>query len=530
MLFPGRMRALGLAAFLLVLATFSWRTPAAASITGFHITPANFSPNGDGVRDLVTVAWFLTDSASDVHIAIQVSGVNDAPVLRHFDLGPRPAGPDSLTWDGRDSSAVLLPDERYAITVSESLATGGAALPLFGVVVLDDTPPRLPVIDGAVDSSQVELLRDLSGTANGADSVRVFVDGAFDTTIVTQSSSVDTVFSFLVTLHPGANLLAVQAKDLAGNISPLTSPVTARYVNAPDLGAVRASPAFFSPNGDAVADTTHLTFDLDAPSSEVIVDIRAGEIPIGGIDNSTPVAHLLDGPLAAGTTIVAWDGRDSAGTRVPDGLYEFRLTALTFTADGTPFFAPTLNLQLHLDTTPPGTPVLDPPPPSVSFRATQRLVGSSAGAESVFVDRNGTRIAEGGQTFSLEVPLLPDVNVFTLTARDTAGNASLIGATYTVNAETPVGFHANERFRPGDAFVLNLTKPATAIDLSIYTLKGRLVRRLSSLAVNNHYDLEWDGKDDLGLFAGDGPYVARVLITYFDGTRSEAKGAVVLVK
>src|SRR5689334_1677140 len=56
MLFPGRMRALGLAASLLVLAMVSRPTPAAAFITGFHITPSNFSPNGDGVKDLTTIA------------------------------------------------------------------------------------------------------------------------------------------------------------------------------------------------------------------------------------------------------------------------------------------------------------------------------------------------------------------------------------------------------------------------------------------------------------------------------------------
>ena len=48
--------------------------------------------------------------------------------------------------------------------------------------------------------------------------------------------------------------------------------------------------------------------------------------------------------------------------------------------------------------------------------------------------------------------------------------------------------------------------------------------------VQLHYDIPWDGKDERGDFAGDGPYVARAVVTYTDGTRSESKGAVVLVK
>jgi len=113
---------------------------------------------------------------------------------------------------------------------------------------------------------------------------------------------------------------------------------------------------------------------------------------------------------------------------------------------------------------------------------------------------------------------------------DTAGNASAIAGPYDVNYETPVGFHANERFRANDAFVFNLLRPATAIDIVLYTLRGRPVRTLAARSLNTHYDVEWDGKDDLGNFAGDGPYVARARISYLDGTSAEVHGAVVLVK
>jgi len=204
--------------------------------------------------------------------------------------------------------------------------------------------------------------------------------------------------------------------------------------------------------------------------------------------------------------------------------------AATFLADGTPFITPTLNTPIHLDTVPPGLPLLNPPLTSVSFRQLLVIAGSSAGADSVFVNRNGTRVAEGGPTFSLEVPLAPAVNTFTLQAVDTAGNVSPVAGPFNVNYETPVGFHANERFRPNDAFVFNLERPATAIDVVLYTLRGRIVRTLGARSLNTHYDVEWDGKDDLGTFAGDGPYVARARISYLDGTSAEVRGAVVLVK
>ena len=148
----------------------------------------------------------------------------------------------------------------------------------------------------------------------------------------------------------------------------------------------------------------------------------------------------------------------------------------------------------------------------------------------MFVNRNGTRVAEGGASFSLEVPLTPDVNTFTLQAVDTAGNVSPVAGPFTVNYSTPIGFHANERFRPNDAFVFNLQRPATAIDIVLYTLRGRATRSISVRGLNTHFDVGWNGLDDLGAFAGDGPYVARARITYLDGTSAEVHGAVVLVK
>jgi flagellar hook assembly protein FlgD len=530
MLLPGRMRVLGVAAFLLVAAPLFGVAPAVASIIAFRATPAYFSPNGDGVQDHVGFTWTLSDSASDFTITIQVSGVSGPPILRHIDLGPRPAGLDSAQWNGTDDSAQPLSDNRYVATAIETSASVGVVPTGFAVVVLDTTPPSLPTIDGAVDTSQVQNQRVLSGFAEGADSVRVFREGLYDTTVAVQYLAPDTIYTATRTLNVGPNLFAVQSKDFAGNLSALTTTVTVRYINAPELLSARAAPTYFSPNNDGVFDTSYVNVDLDAPSTRVVVDVRAGDPPNGAVDLSTPVAHLYDGPMPGGTTVVAWDGRDSTGAPARDGAYEFRVFAATFTADGAPFNTPTLNSPIHLDTVPPGVPALNPPLPSISFRQVLLVAGSSAGADSVFVTRNGARVAEGGPSFRFEVPLAPDVNTFTLQAVDTAGNASAIAGPYDVNYETPVGFHANERFRANDAFVFNLLRPATAIDIVLYTLRGRPVRTLAARSLNTHYDVEWDGKDDLGNFAGDGPYVARARISYLDGTSAEVHGAVVLVK
>lgn len=46
------------------------------------------------------------------------------------------------------------------------------------------------------------------------------------------------------------------------------------------------------------------------------------------------IRRLFDGPLPAGETILAWDGRDERGRPVPAGIYSYRLSAASWRATG----------------------------------------------------------------------------------------------------------------------------------------------------------------------------------------------------
>jgi NAD-dependent deacetylase len=50
------------------------------------------------------------------------------------------------------------------------------------------------------------------------------------------------------------------------------------------------------------------------------------------------------------------------------------------------------------------------------------------------------------------------------------------------------------------------------------------------LDCNARYELPWDLNDESGHGVGDGPYLARLTVTYADGSVQETKGAVVVVK
>jgi hypothetical protein len=347
------------------------------------------------------------------------------------------------------------------------------------------------------------------------------------------------VYAFPVVLAEGDNRFSVQSFDRAGNQSPQTTQVDVFYLNAPDVGLVKATPSFFSPNGDGIADTTHAVFALDAPTNDLHVAVRRGNIPVpNGPDLTEPVAVIYDAPAAAGSYTIPWDGRDSVGTIAPDGQYLFAVQAESLSAGGTPIPATLTRYALfRLDNTPPSTPVLDPLPPERTVHSVLTLTVHVVDTDSVRVYRNGTLVTfipvgvvGGTATLHVSVSLQLGDNALTIGGKDFAGNESALAGPYQVLYEAPIGFHGPERFTAGDAFNVNLNTPARLVEIDLFTLRGQAIRRIASTSSLTRYEIPWDLRDTAGSLVGDGPYLARLRVTYLDGTVTEAKAAVVVVK
>ena len=520
---------------LLALAAILPARTADAGTVNMRANPVAFSPNGDGVREVTVISWTVTDSAAaSIVIKIRRSGVNPStPALRTFDLGARPVGRDSIEWDGRDDAAVLLPDTLYAIRLTERDALGAILSQPQVAVQLDATPPIAPHIAGPVDTTRSTADYTLSGTAAGADSVILWRDGVPADTAGVGIDPPD--FAFKIKLNEGDNRFSVQAFDRAGNVSPQTTEVDVHYVNTADVGLVAAVPPAFSPNGDGVLDSSRVSFSIDAPTTRLEVHVRRGPIPLGQ-DVTAPVTTLFDGPAAAGPKSFVWAGRDSLGAPAGEASYVFAVRAESLTAGGTPIPSTvTRYAAVTLDLTPPPAPVLDPPPPARTSRSTLVLHIRAPAADSAFVFDNGNRIARATvpgfkKEVELTVPLILGDNAFTLESNDLAGNPSPRSAPFVVLYEEPIGFHAPERFTAGDEFDVNLTSPARSVVIDLFTLRGEPVRRLVSTQSLTRYELVWNLADETGNMVGDGPYVARLTVTYPDGTVRESRGAVVVVK
>jgi uncharacterized repeat protein (TIGR01451 family) len=87
---------------------------------------------------------------------------------------------------------------------------------------------------------------------------------------------------------------------------------------APTIIAVTAVPALFSPNGDGIADTTSFVLTAQDPAGiaswSLDISSSSGQVVKSFTGTGNPPANLV------------WDGADSGGAIVPDGLYTAILT------------------------------------------------------------------------------------------------------------------------------------------------------------------------------------------------------------
>ena len=102
------------------------------------VTPQICSPNGDGARDTVTVAFKLTRPA-DVTLEL----VRGEDVLRSIKAAELAAGPQSVTWDGKVAGGAFADSGKYdlRVTAEGSIGVTSVSKP----VTVDRFAPRFTV-------------------------------------------------------------------------------------------------------------------------------------------------------------------------------------------------------------------------------------------------------------------------------------------------------------------------------------------------------------------------------------------------
>jgi flagellar hook assembly protein FlgD len=333
------------------------------------ISDAWFSPNGDGVKDTVTLTPVVPVKEGIVNWELLI---RDSPgnLCRSFTGTGAP--PARIDFDGRGENAPL-PEGVYNGNLSIRYRNGYVSTASSPAFTLDITPPRAavrvddrnqtpgqrPVFSPDNDGNKDTLMliqegsRELSWTGEvrrkgqeAAGVIRQFrfsgippVQLEWDGTTDTGALAPDGIYTYeLFSTDPAGN---------EGRSAPVEFEIDTRQVEVFLTTDLRA----FSPNGDGVREQINIIPQLQERDGILSwkLDIQNIDNESGGaIGSSAVIVRTIEGRNTVPTSI-PWNGRTNAGTIAPDGTYVARLD-LEYRSGRKPG---ALSRAFVLDTTPP---------------------------------------------------------------------------------------------------------------------------------------------------------------------------------
>jgi flagellar hook assembly protein FlgD len=304
--------------------------PSSAASTGAGPAAAaarSFSPNGDGSKDRLAIAW--TNGRTLDRLSLRVFGPDGNPVGSVPLSANLAGGAQAMTWDGTLAGA-RVPDGSYVLQLVGTAAGAPVTWPATSPV----TPSLRAAVGITVDTAPPTLSRPaLSGThlsPNG--------DGRNETVTATGTGSADAVGWSLVVgpavggpavrtlvgagatvtatwngraddgsvVADGSYSLTLGVLDAAGNAATQTWTVVVD--STPPVLRLTATPPMFSPDGDGTGDSARLAWTASETATGWLRILR-GKTVIR--------TWALSGTSGAAT----WTGRDAAGRAIPDGRY-----------------------------------------------------------------------------------------------------------------------------------------------------------------------------------------------------------------
>ena len=335
-----------------------------------RVDNAAFSPNGDGVKDTVTLDFgsvVLTRLSSAVITVSDSAGTE----LQSVEVGSLIGSPIVFNGFVNAAGTLPMPEGAYPISVLADYEHGAISEAGPTDVVVDITPPSGSVSASAsVFSPEGDGLKDTIAVTHavyGEDSWRGFVFIPGDQVLYT--------FDFGTAVPPsiiwnGTDMNGDPAPDAtysyqligtdaAGNQFE-TDPVAVTIDRRPTTMNIGFSRRYFSPNGDDQGDTVTVRPNLSIPTGitgyTVTVKNSAGEVLGSGSGTGGLPTELV------------WDGRDLRGNVLPEGDYVAEL-ALVYEKGNRPVgLSPVLTIDNTI--------------PSVSLRASSnRITPDGDGAD-----------------------------------------------------------------------------------------------------------------------------------------------------
>jgi hypothetical protein len=506
-----------------------------ALIGGISVTPAAYSPHGEGVEDSVTIHYTVLEDT--VGVLIRVEGVlKSGSPFTHvlfsgpgFSLAPVPRGSYTLRWDGLFPVELdQLNDQVLTVVVRASSLKLGLNRSEERKIELDRARPvfktyRPPVSSVVRNDRQVAftVVYDRPGYDVSADFGEL--DSNFPRAVSVADSG-NGAYRIAYTISPtnarpdGINKdVRLTATDAAGNSEVVEDLARFCLSNSPPR---LASAQLLSKPGpyrklDQISLRTKwvdgqwtLAKPLQVTASFLSLDTdfneRLDQLLIADVSSAAnPDTAVFD---------IAY--RLSSGNEIEVTEAGILVTARDHADLGCGSAIGVEALRVKVDSEPPFRPTLTASG-GVVRTAVDTLRGVAEEAVMVIINRGSTpvdTIAVPGVDgkFSGPITLEPGENKFNAVSVDVAGNLSKPSVPdlviFYVQGDV---VQIPGPFTPGKEFFIGLVSPARRLSVRIFNLDGVEIARLEAEG-GDLFRIPWDGKDATGALASSGPYLAVV--------------------
>jgi len=274
--------------------TMTDASPTDSLVPEVEIKPATTAFNGSGLRAGSPVA----STGAPVQGSVTVTGLSSG-LSYHWRARVRDASGQVSGWASFGGNAETSRD-----------------------VAVDTAPPSGAVtIDGGAawsDTPSVSLKLTCSDTQSGCGAMQL----SNDNVTFTPPEPFAATRTWTLAGGDATKTVYVRYLDTAGNVSRSFQDTIVMDTAGPVVGGITATPNPFSPQ---LGQTTTIRIPVsDKLSASCSLKIRILDAA-GGLVRS--MALTVACPPAGATTSVVWDGRNSAGPRVPAGTYTIEVTA-----------------------------------------------------------------------------------------------------------------------------------------------------------------------------------------------------------
>ncbi len=514
-----------------------------------------FSPNGDGIRDRITILpnVAVEDGIEKTVIRIRNS---DGSEVRTFQTN---GGADkAYVWDGSGASGTQQPDGTYTAELEVLYQNGNLAGAKTASFTLDRIAPSVSVAadysvfspngDGnkdvitfTQDTSEEERWEGIMKDARGK-TVKTFAwQGKAAASVVWDGRGDDNKVA-----DDGTYEYTITSTDRAGNRT-VSKPIRFELNTEETPVFFAAGYNAFSPNQDGVKDTMPLIPQLKIQEGIQSFTLRV----LKGADGAAGAVKTIQGKDKVEKEY-QWDGKADTGRLQPDSAYIAEIEIVYVNGN----VSKARTAPFILDTVAPSVQVktdMQVFSPNGDGRKDSIVFAQKTSEEDMwtgiitdgtgFVVKKFSWVKQAPETLSWDGrgdtnALVKDgIYTYQLSATDAAGN---VGSSEKIRfevdtAETPVSIATDlDAFSPNGDRVkeqirllpsLKTKKGVDAFTLLIKNDANETVKAFQGTGASLQDSYVWDGKDDKGALAPDGRYTAVLSVSYAKGNLNEARTA-----